>query len=94
VASGAASTPKGVVRVTAPPGVAYRFLAPLAARIRTLLPEVRLEVVATTTFVDLARREADLALRVQPRHHSVVTGLPFWSKFKSPPSFSGVAWST
>jgi DNA-binding transcriptional LysR family regulator len=66
VASGAASTPRGVVRVTAPPGVAYTFLAPLAVRLRTLLPEVRLDVVATTSFADLARREADLALRVQP----------------------------
>jgi DNA-binding transcriptional LysR family regulator len=66
VASGAESTPKGIVRVTAPPGVAYLFLAPLAGRLRALLPDVRLEVVATTTYVDLARREADLALRVQP----------------------------
>jgi DNA-binding transcriptional LysR family regulator len=66
VASGAESTPKGVVRVTAPPGVAYTFLAPMAAQVRRLLPDVRLEVVATTTYVDLARREADLALRGQP----------------------------
>jgi DNA-binding transcriptional LysR family regulator len=65
VASGAAATPKGVVRVTAPPGVAYTFLAPLAARLRSLLPEVRLEIVATTSYVDLARREADLAIRLQ-----------------------------
>lgn len=66
VASGAAATPKGVVRVTAPPGVAYTFLAPLAARLRTLLPEVRLEIVATTSYLDLARREADLAIRSPP----------------------------
>lgn len=66
VASGAESTPKGVVRVTAPPGVAYTFLAPLAAALRAQLPDVRLEVVATTSYVDLARRDADLALRVLP----------------------------
>src|SRR5262249_42704882 len=65
VASGARPTPKGIVRVTAPPGVAYTFLAPLAARLRSLLPEVRLEIVATTSYVDLARREADLAIRFQ-----------------------------
>jgi DNA-binding transcriptional LysR family regulator len=65
VAAGAESTPKGVVRVTAPPGVAYVFLAPVAARLRALLPDVRLEVAATTAYVDLARREADLALRMQ-----------------------------
>lgn len=66
VASGAAAAPKGVVRVTAPPGVAYTFLVPLAARLRARLPEVRLEVVATTSYLDLARREADLAIRAQP----------------------------
>lgn len=66
VASGASAAPKGVVRVTAPPGVAYTFLTPLAVRLRALLPEVRLEVAATTSYVDLARREADLALRAQP----------------------------
>jgi len=51
--------------VSAPPGVAYTFLAPMAVRLRALLPDIRLEVVATTTYVDLARREADLALRAQ-----------------------------
>lgn len=64
-ASGAAATPNGVVRVSASPGVAYTFLAPFAAQLRRELPDVRLEVVATTSYVDLARREADLALRSQ-----------------------------
>lgn len=66
VASGAEATPRGVVRVTAAPGVAYMFLAPIAAHLRTLLPDIRLEIVATTSYVDLARREADLAIRFQP----------------------------
>ncbi|HEX4446060.1 MAG TPA: LysR family transcriptional regulator [Polyangiaceae bacterium] len=65
-ASGAEARPKGVVRVTAPPGVAYVFLAPLAAHAREVLPEVRLEVASTVSHVDLVRREADLALRLQP----------------------------
>ena len=64
-ASGAEARPKGVVRVTAPPGLAYQFLAPFAAHVREVLPEVRLEVVSTTSYVDLVRREADLALRLQ-----------------------------
>ncbi len=57
--------PEGVVRITAPPGVAYEFLAPFAASLRTRLPGVRLEVIATLQYLDLARREADLALRAQ-----------------------------
>ena len=65
-ASGAEATPKGTVRVTAPPGVAYQLLAPLASHLRELLPEVTLEVMATVRYVDLVRREADLALRFEP----------------------------
>ncbi len=64
-ASGAESAPKGVVRVTAPPGVAYLFLAPFAAAMREELPEIRLEVVSTVDYVDLVRREADLAIRFE-----------------------------
>jgi DNA-binding transcriptional LysR family regulator len=66
LASGADSTPNGIVRVTAPPGVAFDFVVPIAAQLRTNLPGVRMEVVATVSYVDLVRREADLALRVQP----------------------------
>jgi DNA-binding transcriptional LysR family regulator len=58
-------TPKGTVRVTAPPGVAYQLVAPLAAHLRQVLPDVTLEVMATVRYVDLVRREADLALRAE-----------------------------
>jgi DNA-binding transcriptional LysR family regulator len=57
--------PEGVVRITAPPGVAYELLVPFAAALRSRLPGVRLEVIATLQYLDLARREADLALRMQ-----------------------------
>jgi len=57
--------PRGVVRVSAAPGMAYGFVAPFAAYLRTQLPEVRLEVVSTVRYVDLVRREADLAIRWQ-----------------------------
>ncbi len=65
-AAGTEATPKGTVRVTAPPGVVYDFLAPLAGHLRELLPEVTLEVMAAVRYVDLVRREADLALRNEP----------------------------
>lgn len=65
VAERAETTPRGVVRITAAPGVAQSFLAPFAAHLRRELPEVRLEVVATVQYLDLGRREADLALRLQ-----------------------------
>jgi DNA-binding transcriptional LysR family regulator len=65
-ASGAETTPRGVVRVTAPPGIAYDLMAPFAARVRAELPDVRLEVVSTVSYLDLGRREADLGVRIAP----------------------------
>jgi DNA-binding transcriptional LysR family regulator len=57
--------PRGVVRISAAPGMASAFVAPFAAFLRTKLPEVRLEVVSTPRYVDLVRREVDLAIRWQ-----------------------------
>jgi DNA-binding transcriptional LysR family regulator len=57
--------PRGVVRISAAPGVAYAFVAPVAAVLRAELPDVQLEVVSTVRYVDLVRREADLAIRWQ-----------------------------
>jgi DNA-binding transcriptional LysR family regulator len=66
VAAGAEARPRGTVRLTAPPGLAHDLVAPLAARARAQLPDVQLEVISTTQYLDLARREADVALRFQP----------------------------
>jgi DNA-binding transcriptional LysR family regulator len=52
------------VRVTAPPGVAFNLLAPFAVHAQKVLPEVRLEILSSVGFLDLARREADLGIRV------------------------------
>ena len=64
IASGAERGPRGVVRITAPPGIAFTLLAPFAAELRGKLPEIELEVVSTVRYVDLVRREADLAIRL------------------------------
>lgn len=63
VASGASRAPSGVVRITAPPGVAWEIVTPFAAFVRKKLPDIRIEVSANTNYVDLARGEADLAIR-------------------------------
>jgi DNA-binding transcriptional LysR family regulator len=57
--------PRGVVRISAAPGMAYAFLAPFAGYLRSKLPEILLEVASTVRYVDLVRREADLAIRWQ-----------------------------
>jgi len=64
VAAGVERGPRGTVRISAPPGVAASLLAPFARDMRSVLPEVQIEVVATVRYVDLLRGEADLALRL------------------------------
>ncbi len=59
----AETTPRGTVRVTAPPGIAFDFVAPFAAWAKGRLPDVQLSVRATTEYLDLSRGGADLALR-------------------------------
>lgn len=66
VAQRASGTPSGIVRITAPPGVAFELLAPFARVVRERLPDVRLEVSSSVQYLDLSRREADLALRLEP----------------------------
>lgn len=59
------TTIEGIVRLTAPPGIAFALCAPFAAELRTALPALQLEVVSSTRYLDLSRREADLALRFE-----------------------------
>src|SRR5262249_39677475 len=54
---------EGVVRLTAPPGVADAFVAPLLARFHERYPRVVGELDASVAYADLTRREAELALR-------------------------------
>ncbi len=55
--------PHGVVRVTAAPLVCFEYLAPFAAVLARRQLGPRLEVLSTMQYLDLARGEADLALR-------------------------------
>jgi len=74
VAARAQVAPSGVVRITAAPGVAFDFVAPFAAYAKKKLPDVTLEVISTVQYLDLGRREADLALRFQaPTQRDVVS---------------------
>ena len=104
-ASGASTQPRGIVRITAPPGLAYELLAPFAASLRTVLPDVMLEVISTVRYVDLVRREADLALRAtRPPTRDLVClasleepvaafGAPaFVRALPARPTFDAIAW--
>jgi DNA-binding transcriptional LysR family regulator len=56
--------PQGLVRLTASPYVCFDFAAPFAAWVSSRHPSIRLEVLSTTRYLDMARGEADLALRL------------------------------
>lgn len=55
---------EGVVRLTAPPGVASQFVAPLLPLLYRAHPRLRVVLDASIGYADLTRREADLALRL------------------------------
>jgi DNA-binding transcriptional LysR family regulator len=71
--AGFETRPEGVVRITAPPGVADHFLAPALPRLLGRYPDIRVELDASIRQLDLTRREADLALRaVRPERGDLV----------------------
>lgn len=57
--------PAGLVHVTAPPGVVDPFMAGHIVTLTTRHPKLRLEVSSSIGYLDLSRRQADLALRTQ-----------------------------
>ncbi|MEW5738855.1 MAG: LysR family transcriptional regulator [Myxococcota bacterium] len=59
-------SPRGLVRVTASPWACFDFLAPFAGFVAQKHPGLRLEVLSSMDYLDLARGEADLALRAKP----------------------------
>lgn len=63
IANGAEDKLSGVVKIAAPPGIAVEQIAPLAATLRKLEPNLRLEVLAAVDHVDLTRGTADIAVR-------------------------------
>jgi DNA-binding transcriptional LysR family regulator len=54
---------RGTVRISAPPSFASLFLVPRIAAMREHWPNIQLEIFGELRAVNLARREADLALR-------------------------------
>lgn len=65
--------PEGLVRLAVPPVVAELVVVPMLSALLTRYPKLRLALDGTTAVVDLARREADLALRpTKPDHGDLV----------------------
>jgi DNA-binding transcriptional LysR family regulator len=73
LALSAEDIPRGTVRFTAPPWLAARFIIPKLPELKTRYPELDVQLVGTNEIVNLAQRDADLALRnVRPTHASLV----------------------
>ena len=63
----------GTVRITCSVPVAVHLMPGLLARMRSVLPEIQVELVSSNQVSDLLRREADIAVRmVRPEQGSLV----------------------
>ncbi len=62
---GREARPEGVVRLTAPPGIAEQVLARSLRDLIRRHPRLRVELVSSVGYADLTRGEADLALRMR-----------------------------
>src|SRR5215831_11572153 len=63
IAAGRDSLLAGSVRVTTTEALAYELVAPAVAVMRRTHPELRVDLVAGARSLDVARRDADLAVR-------------------------------
>lgn len=72
--AGADERVEGLVRVTAGEGLLVHAIAPAVPALYVRHPGLQLEFVGTTRNLDLARREADVAVRLsRPRETGLVT---------------------
>lgn len=65
----------GTIRVTAPDDMAQRLLLPMFADFRARYPRIELEVIVDNRFLNLSRREADIAVRPTASAPEAMTGI-------------------
>ncbi|MBC9966232.1 DNA-binding transcriptional LysR family regulator [Ralstonia sp. 151470066-2] len=63
---------RGTVRITASEVVAVEVLPPILADLHAAYPELTIELVPSNRLEDLLRREADIAVRMQPPTQGVL----------------------
>jgi DNA-binding transcriptional LysR family regulator len=71
--------------------VAFEFIAPMVRLVRERYPDIRIELLTSVHFLDLARGEADVALRMRHRSSSdlaVVGSLRLQSFVLASPSYA------
>jgi len=66
--------PRGSVRLTAPQWLAARFVIPALPELKEQYPDLDVQLVGTNQILNLAQREADVAIRnVRPTHKSLAS---------------------
>lgn len=65
----------GTIRVTAPDDMVQRLLLPMFAAFRERYTKIELEVIVDNRFLNLSRREADIALRPTAAAPEAMTGI-------------------
>jgi len=79
--------PKGVVKITAPNNIAYRYLPRYLAAFHAQYPDIRVEVLASNLEFNMSTRQADIAIRVTPSPPDYLVGRQLgsisWSVYAS-----------
>lgn len=71
--------PRGTIRITAPDNIAYAYLPAYFDEFRQKYPEIRIELLAGGTSLDLTRREADIAVRATKKPPEYLIGRKVFS---------------
>lgn len=72
-AQSAIRSPRGLVRVSGPPGLITHVVAPSLPKLQKRFSGLRIELIGEAREASLSRREADIALRLfRPREDSLV----------------------
>lgn len=76
VAGGSADAPRGTLRLNVPVGVAELILPPILARFLARYPEIRVDVTADDTFVDILAGGFDAGIRYDERLEQDMIAVP------------------
>jgi DNA-binding transcriptional LysR family regulator len=58
--------PKGIVKITAPNNIAYRYLPRYISEFNILYPEIQIELLVSNQEFNMSNRQADIAVRATP----------------------------
>ncbi|UTW04159.1 LysR family transcriptional regulator [Amphritea atlantica] len=58
--------PRGIVKITAPNNIAYRYLPRYISEFNILYPEIHIELLVSNQEFNMSNRQADIAVRATP----------------------------